>query len=1005
MYHGRMNLGRVGACCAALGVFVTTGGAIFGQSNAARPPAARASEDRPALSPAEALASFVAEPGYRSDLVAAEPLVQSPVAIAFDERGRMYVAENRGYPDPLEGEPPASPRGVIALLTDTDGDGRYDRRSDFATGLTYPNGVLPWDGGVFVTVAPDLLYLKDTDGDGVANERRVVLTGFNTNRTAQIRFSHPTMGPDGWIYMTAGLNGGRVSSPAHPERAAVEFTSSDSRFNPRTGEFQLVGGQGQFGLTFDDYGRRFICANRNPVWHVVLDPQQLKRNPNLAFSDTVQEVSAVGAQARVWPISRDLTTASFISTLMNTPHVGTFTSASGVHIHRGDALPEGHRGSVFIAESAQNLIQRQLLEPHDVSLRSRPAREGVEFLASRDTWFRPVFLSDGPDGALYIVDMYRKDIDHPAYVPEASRRLFDFSAGSARGRIYRMAAKNRPPVRGSAELADASVATLVSNLEQPNGWRRDTAQRLLIERNAQAAEAPLRALAAAGGEPGRLHALWTMDALGVLNDEAIVRALHDPRAPVRENAVRLAERRLPDSRRLLDALLPLADDSDARVRLHVALALGAVEEPRGIAVLAAIARRDGASKWVRAAVLSSVRTRASAFLDAFEGSPATPEVRAAVMQDLGRLFGAAESPERCLALVTEIADPAAEPSWQPAALAGVAGGLRTRGIASTGQSALMALVSADTAEARVARDRVAKLMLRAGVLALREGAPAEQRLSAIELLGHGAWSASGDTLLRLLEPQREGAIQIAAIRALAQLPETEAAASLLQPSRWQAYTPQLRDAVLTTLLSEERLIAVLLDAVARHDISASALGASRWRRLAAHRNPVIRQRAAALYDADDAGTAMQAYERKLPEVLAQTGDSVRGAVVFAKNCVACHTSHGSGGRVGPDLSGIRNQPADALLLHIVFPDYEITPGYEAYTVQVSDGRTIVGRLESESPNSVTLRDGTGQSHTIVRTDIRSMSAATSSLMPAGLDQAMTSAELADVIAYLKSAPR
>ena len=958
------------------------------------------------MSPAEALASLVVEPGYRIDLVAAEPLVQSPVAIAFDERGRMYVAENRGYPDPLEGGPAAAPQGVIALVTDTDGDGHYDRRSDFATGLTYPNGVMAWDGGVFVTVAPDLLYLKDTNGDGVADQRRVVLTGFNTNRTAQIRFSHPTLGPDGWIYMTAGLNGGRVTSPAHPERRPVEFTSSDSRFNPRTGEFELVGGQGQFGLTFDDQGRRFICANRNPVWHVVLEPPQLKRNPNLAFSETVQEVSAAGAQAKVWPISRDLTTASFIPTMMNAPHVGTFTAASGVHIHRGDALPDGQRGSVFIAESAQNLVQRQLLESDGVSFRSRPARDGVEFLASRDTWFRPVFLANGPDGALYIVDMYRKDIDHPAYVPEPSRRLFDFTAGSSRGRIYRIAASGRAPVRSPVDFAAASVEVLVATLEQPNGWRRDTAQRLLIERNAQAAAGQLRSLSAAGNEFGRLHALWTMDALDVLRDDDIVRAMRDRIASVRENGVRLAERRLPQSPQLFDALIPLANDTDARVRLHVALALGAVDDPRNIDVLATIARRDGADRWLRAAVLSSVRNRASAFLDAFVAGPgAAPAVRGAVMQDLGRLFGAAESAEQCLAIVTHISAPVAELSWQPAALAGLAAGLRTRGIASNAQSALMTLVSADTVQARVARERLATLMVRAGQLALRQGAPAEQRLSAIELLGQGEWSASGNTLVRLLEPQREAVIQIAAVRAIGQLRETQAAASLVEPARWQAYTPQVRDAVLTVVLSEERLVSVLLDAVASRGISASALGASRWRRLTAHRNPAIRQRAEALYNAEETGTAMQVYQRKLPDVLAHTGDPARGAAPFTRYCVACHTFNGTGGVVGPDLSGIRNQPADALLLHIVFPDYEITPGYEAYTVQIGDGRTIVGRLESEAPNSVTLRDGTGQSHAIVRTDIKSMTAATSSLMPAGLDQTMSSGELADLIAYLKSAAR
>ena len=963
-------------------------------------------QDRQPLSPSAALARFVVEPGYRIDLVAAEPLVQSPVAIAFDDRGRMYVAENRGYPDPLEGEPAAKPEGVIALLTDTDGDGRFDARTEFATGLTYPNGLMVWDGGVFVTVAPDLLYLKDTNGDGVADERRVALTGFNANRTAQIRFSHPTLGPDGWIYFTSGLNGGRVTSPAHPKRPPVEFASSDSRFHPRTGAFELVGGQGQYGLTFDDQGRRFICSNRHPVWHVVLEPHQLTRNPNLAFSETVQEVSTVGAEARVWPLTRDLTTASFIPTLMNTPHAGTFTSASGVHIHRGDALPERHQGSVFITESAQNLVQRQVREPAGVTFRSRPAREGVEFLASSDTWFRPVFAANGPDGALYIVDMYRKDIDHPAYVPEASRRLFDFTAGKARGRIYRLAAQNKTLARTVVNVAVESDDTLVGYLEHPNAWWREAAQRRLVERQAVGAMPRLRALADTAGESGRLHALWTLDALGALEDEDVVRGTRDPLASVRESAVRVAERRIPGSPRLTDAVLALADDPDARVRLHVALALGATTDARTTSALAAIARRDGVDRWVRAAVFSSMRDRTSAFFDAFVGAPsATPAARAAVMQDLGRLFGAAESPERCLAFVTEVSDPGVELSWQPAALSGVAAGLRARGMASDSQSALMALVSADTPQARVARERLGIQMARAAERAMLDSAPPEQRLPLIELLGQGEWASAGPTLVRLIEPQRQGAIQMAAVRALGQVRHPAAAATLVEPARWQAYTPRVRDAVLTTLFSEDRLVSVLLEAVARRDIPASALGASRWRRLTAHRTASIKQRAGALYTASDSATAMQVYERTQKGVLARTGNPARGATAFATYCAACHTFNGTGGRAGPDLSGIRNQPADALLLHIVVPDYEITPGYESYTVQTRDARTILGRLESEAPNSVTLRDAAGEAHTILRTNVESMTAATSSLMPVGIDQAMSAQQLADLIAYLKSAGR
>lgn len=960
--------------------------------------------DRPPLAPADALATLIVEPGYRVDLIAAEPLVQSPVAIAFDDRGRLFVAENRGYPDPLEGQPAARPEGVIALLTDTDGDGRYDARTNFATGLTYPNGLMVWDDGLLVTVAPDLLYLKDTDGDGVADVRRVELTGFNATRTAQIRFSHPTLGPDGWIYLTSGLNGGRVTSPAHPERPAVEFTSSDSRWHPRTGAFELVGGQGQYGLTFDDHGRRFICANRHPMWHVVLEPRQLMRNQHLAFSETVQEVSKVGAEARVWPLSRDLTTASFIPSLMNTPHGGTFTSASGVHVHRGDALPDGHTGSVFIMESAQNLVQRQVREPHGVTFRSHPAREGVEFLASADTWFRPVFAANGPDGALYVVDMYRKDIDHPAYVPEASRGLFDFTAGKERGRIYRLAAPARPPARPVVDLADASTGALVAHLSHRNAWWREGAQRRLLERNARDATPKLRALAASGAEFGRLHALWTLDALGTIDDADVLGALRDPIPAIRENAVQIAERRIPSSPQLLDAVIALRGDPDPRVRLHVALALGASSDRRTLEALADIARLDGADRWVRAAVFSSLRDQAARFHEVFASAPsATPAARAAVMQDLGRLLGAAATPERCLAFVNDVSDPAVELSWQPAALSGVSSGLRARGLASDTQSALMALVSADTAQARAARERLALQMARASELALLDAVPPEQRLPAIDLLGQGEWATAGATLVQLLEPQRQGAIQMAAVRALGQFRDPAAAAILVDPARWQAYTPRVRDAVLTTLFSEDRLVTVLLDALARRDIPASALGSARWRRLTAHRTAAIAQRARTLYTATDTASAMQVYERLQTVVLTRTGNPSRGPAAFSSYCMACHTFNGAGGRVGPDLSGIRNQPADALLLHIVVPDYEITPGYESYTVQTRAGRTILGRLESESPNSVTLRDAAGESHTVLRTDVESMTAATSSLMPAGFEQAMSAQQLADLIAYLKGA--
>ncbi len=395
------------------------------------------------LSPADAQKAFEVVPGLRVELVAAEPLVASPCAIAFDSKGRLFVAENRGYPiGPKEGEKPA---GVIAMLEDTDGDGRMDKRTVFADGLTFPNGVLPWSGGLIVTCAPDVLFLKDNDGDGVADERKVLLTGFATTGSTQLRVNAPTIGPDGLIYLAAGLSGGTVTCPSHPERPALKMTS-DIRFHPKTLEVELVDGKSQYGMSFDRDGNRFICMNRVPVQHVVFDSKWLKRNPRLAFSETVQDCNERNAfngingghdGVRLFPISSNITTAD--------GHAGSFSAACGVKVWQGKSLltPEC-ANTILSCDPTGNLIHADRLTPKGATFAATPLYQGREFLASRDDWFRPVFLTKGPEGALYIADMYRKVIEHPEYLPEEVRKHTDFESGKTMGRIWRVKAAKAP---------------------------------------------------------------------------------------------------------------------------------------------------------------------------------------------------------------------------------------------------------------------------------------------------------------------------------------------------------------------------------------------------------------------------------------------------------------------------------------------------------------------------------------------------------------------------------
>ncbi len=941
------------------------------------------------LSPAQALTAMQTEPGLRVELAAAEPLTGDPVALAWDERGRLFVAENRGYPT---GAPDGTPMGIVAMLEDTNGDGVYDKRTEFATGLSYPNGVMCWRGGVIVTCAPEIYYLKDTNGDGKADVRKVLFTGFMTNSTTQIRVAHPTLALDGWVYLTSGLTGGKVSCPDHPERKAVEFTKSDTRFRPDTLEFETVAGTAQFGECFDDFGRKFTVDNRHPLSMVALQPRYLKRNPYLAFSETIADVAPSGELGKVYPLAKDHTTAGMMPSLIHAPHAGTYTSACGIRVYGGDALPAEFYGNSFTCEPAQALVQRQVISPNGAILKGTIGRPGSEVMVSADSWFRPVFAQNAPDGAMYIASMYRKFIDHPQYVPADMRDKLDFTSGRNQGRIYRLVAEGKIVSRKRFDLGKASTGQLVSELANPKVWWRETAFRLLLERADKGAISSLKSLAKSGKTPqARVLALHLLNNLGALDDAQITVALDDKSAPVRENALQLAEPRLAKSAKLAAKVKTLADDTDSRVRFQTALALGELEDSDVITALAHIAVHEPGDKWTRAGVLSSVGKRSGEFLDAVLRQSSNADGMNALLAETCRLVGASQPPETLPPLLAKLTSTTSlDYAEQSAAVTGLGESLRPRKLS------LAKLTEKD----EKVREGLSRLMKNAVQLAIDSKQTTPARLAAMGLLAFSDFATAGAPLQGLLNPQQPTEIQSAAVKVLTALPGADATKYLLEAARWKSFTPPVREAVLGSLMSQSTGVQTLLEAIEAGAVTPTSIDPTRRNQLLKNRNKALAAKAETLFKNLQGGDRMKVYE-EYKAVLALKPNASNGHGIFTKTCAQCHQMNGEGAKVGPELSGIGNQAAEVLLLHILVPSYEIVAGFNAYEVETKDGRTATGLLASETPTSVTLRRALGEEETILRNNIASMTAGNLSLMPDELEKTMSKQDLRDLLGFLK----
>jgi putative membrane-bound dehydrogenase-like protein len=938
----------------------------------------------PPLSPAESLAHLRIPPEFTLELVASEPLVIDPVAIDFGPDGKLWVVEMADYPQGADGA--WTPGGRVKFLEDTNSDGRYDRAALFLEGLPFPTGIMSWRKGALVCAAPDILYAEDTTGDGRADHVEILFSGFATENY-QARVNGLSYGLDNWIYGANGLLGGLILS--HKSGAQLDIRGRDFRMHPDSGAFEPASGLTQQGRVRDDWGNWFGSDNSSLLWHYPIPHHYLQRNPHLPGPGRRVYVPRGPEANRLYPASRTLER-------FNDPHhANRVTSACGEGIYRDDLLGADYAGNAFIPEPVHNLVHRLKLQPAGITFAGHRAPEEAssEFLASTDNWFRPVQVRTAPDGALWVVDMYRFVIEHPRWIPEETLATLDVRAGADRGRIYRIVPRDKP-LRATRDLTRLPTAELAAELGTRNGPQRDLAHIALVQRQDRTAVEPVKKLALTSELPEvRVQALGVLDGLKALDVSLIEQALEDPHPAVRRHAIRLSEQF--DAPALQRKVLAGLGDPDPFVRSQLAFTLGQWSHESAGVALGQLAAQDLEDPWMRTAILSSASRHAAAMLPRVLASdPDRPGHGEMIAGLIATAAAPGNDPQVRARLLISLAPVAGRPiaPWQLRAAAGLIDSFERHG------SHWPDLELQSSPETQRAIENFQLIFQHARAVAQNPEEQLELREVAIALLGRG--SASWNEELKLLATLATGApsrLQTAALQALGRHQNPQVADLLLH--NWKEHTPSIRGPILETLSARESWLEAILNALNLGTISVAELSPAQRARLREHPQEALRQKAAALLQVQapaNRAEILAAYKH-VPQL---EGDPARGAAIFESQCAACHQFRATGHPLGPDLAAFSDKSARDFLVAILDPNAVVEPRFVTYEISTRDGRSLAGIVSNETATSLTLLQAGGLRQEFLRTEILEIRASPLSLMPEGLEESIPPDAMAHLISFL-----
>ncbi|MCA9195934.1 MAG: c-type cytochrome [Planctomycetales bacterium] len=941
----------------------------------------------------ESLDTFTLDTRFRIEQVAAEPLVTDPVAIAFDEWGRAYVVEMRGY-----SEDDQQVLGVVRLLEDTDHDGRFDQAHLFADQLAWPTAIAVTQGGILVGAAPDILFLKDTDGDHQADVREVVFTGFRKNNVQGLLNSF-IWGLDGFLYGSSSSNGGVIESLRHAGTSAIPLDRRDFRMDTSDMTLSPVDGGGQHGMSFDVWGERFVTQNSDHLQWLEFEDRYLRRNPALLAPAMKRSIAADGPAAEVFRTSpvepwRIVRTRLRVKNMVSGPiegggqPAGYFTGATGVTIFQGDAFSDkwNDKTLAFIGDVGSNLVHCKLIQDQGLNKTGVRLLPNVEFLTSTDIWFRPVQFANGPSGGLYVLDMYREVIEHPASLPPLIKRHLDLTSGRERGRIYQIVAKEHTnKVRKTP--GEMSTPELVQTLAHSNGWHRETAARLLMEQpNAEAVPLLMEWIKTSNSPIAVVRAAYCLQRAGQLDTDSLVALLKHANAQVRRHGLRLAERHL-DQSAVVQQVVSMASDRELLVRYQLAYTLGELAWSQRSAALWQLIRSDGAHAKMRIAITSSladgeIETLQQLLTSNSVTSATTPLIRQIVSQ-VGQQRDASE----IVNVITQIQQANQADHFPLLSLL-----LQSTRLAHDDLLSLLRESKLDQPDAFLAQ-----LLTQAITIARDASATKQRRIAAIQTMALAELDDVNTTLRLLLTNDQPLEINAAALETCGSF-ATDIAGKILI-DHLETMAPSLQTRSIELLMSRTNWTQQLLGAMQADLVRPQTLSIRQRQQLLSHVQPEVRRMASELLgELPSRANVVQQYM----DVLQMEGNVDRGRAIFGKVCATCHLLHGEGHRVGPELTPFTNRGALYFLTNILDPSQEVDVRYAAHSVVLNNGATLSGIVSAESSETITLLREEAKADVIPRPEILEVSNTGKSLMPEGLESDLGKQGVADVIAFLLS---